>query len=244
MTKPFNLDDAKAGYPVQTASAGMQAKLIATDLAHSSMLYQIGGNIFYCSVDGFLRNVTGVQHPHQTLVMSPIGEFDGREVYPGDMLMSVYGKVVPLPHDVPFDAALYICPPKKYPVTQMTEEQLCIVENREPHRPVDFLAVANAAIRHGIDNGYLLVPDGDVDEHFRVAQDRGRILAEIAKGLGWESGYAYAAIPASVRLREVEIARHFYDLAYRNVFATCGMVSQPRPPISVDVVTSELVKVK
>lgn len=168
MTKPFNLADAKLGHPIAITYQGgsnPRARIITADLANQwpvVVAYRRSNTEpleSLCRFDEHGANPQGEQNwtgVRATLVMAPLGTVDGREVYPGDMLSHCGGEAVPVPYGVPFDPGMWSWPVAayNYPVTQMSGRELAgstIVTGN-----IDvYVAVANAAIKHGIDEGYL-----------------------------------------------------------------------------------------
>ncbi len=161
MSKPFNLADAKAGHPVAT-SFGQRATILKFD-CNAGNLPLLG---IVTDADVVARWTADGRHADATvgfvfeynLVMAPIGTIDDKPVYPGDMI-TVDGISAKAQHDIPFplDAKW----PRVYPRTQMGGKELEGVymdTNAGGDGYDDHIAVANAAIRHGIDNGYLLDP--------------------------------------------------------------------------------------
>lgn len=214
MSKPFNLSDAKLGHPVST-EAGSIGKLLASDIANGPLLYQFGAYVYYCNGNGLACNVRGVPMV-LPLVMAPLGTVNGREVYPGDMLCHCGGNAIPVPYGIPFEPSEWGWPKPAYPVTRMDVAYL------SAHWPAaesdSFQAIANAAIAHGIENGYLFAAS---DEYKLQALNGNhhnlcRLLEEIAIGAGMPGPtYLWKDIPAAVRMREVAIARVGFKDGYQ-----------------------------
>jgi len=342
--KPFNLEHAKAGapvaigkddpieilkwdYPIKTVGS-MVMGLRHADTFPLVCIWDQDGNRF--SGDG-----------NQDLMMAPLGQCEGKDVYYGDRLQHKeleWYIVATQPSD--FGSCKWPHPPRVYPVTHMSDTQSVTLTGPLASRTM----IINAAIRHGIDHGYLVDPveldrlsdimgitaptpaefiDAACDAYKRVvnagndwmeylreaneniakqnkiitdmaaansklikeraaaqtsSDERGRSLADIAKLVGMADGYAYrdvpynvkimldakqtainernnilieiakgcklaeegghwlwAQVPAAVRMREVAIARHFFDLGVENKVAV---------HLFPEWITVELTKVK
>lgn len=164
MTKPFDLADAKLGHPVQT-TYGRPVAIIKFDKRGQYPIVGIITEDERESVDSWTITGSNSVDPRDAcnethgLCMAPLGTVDGREVYPGDMLLNTAEDLVPVPHGVPFDPGMWSWPaPKRnYPVTQMGAERLAQEVATVPY-PLGYTAIADIVIKHGIDNGYLIDP--------------------------------------------------------------------------------------
>lgn len=170
MTKPFNLEHARAGAPVQTDN-GHPARIVAFDretICDTQLvvliLFPDGGEAVR-TANPFGR----IQH-NETLVMAPLATIDGREVYTGDVLCYKHGVGRVHMEVRPGDAAeinrpdMFFWPDPVYPETKMTAQELHVAAFGDgaiafyatpPDTPSSLAKVANAAIEHGIQNGYL-----------------------------------------------------------------------------------------
>lgn len=243
--KPFNLEHAKAGAPVALED-GTEATIIKFDGRNEAcpLVVLVGPNDrpHLASIKGYVS--FGPMNNRKQLVMRPVGTLQGREVYHGDELLHITpgnGNIVNVtinasqPYMDFTDGVFterYWSWPAAYPVTRMSHKEGCAAYDDVEHLESRVLSVANAAIRHGIDNGYLL----------DAASEHGRILAEIANGLGWTKDYAHADIPAAVRMREVAIAKHFYNKGCINI--TTGLIHPLYRALEASEITAELTKVK
>lgn len=222
MTKPFNLADAKAGHPVCNAHLPVQIYDFDFRSAGLPLPYILGAvvapdstrEIKYWDPDGKYGGFEG----SESLLMAPLGQVDGRDVYPGDMLC-FNGEVAssPVPYGVPFHANEWAWP-QTYPTTQMSI-QLVAFESPEPH-PENLKAVANAALVHGIDNGYLydakeidplfnrlysylghngsLTFAEQVDRLTGMLEAFRGVLKDVAERVGMDQGLIWDALPGCV----------------------------------------------
>lgn len=209
--KPFNLEHAKAGAPVALED-GTEATIIKFDGRNEAcpLVVLVGDRDrpHLASTEGYVYPDT------KQLVMRPVGTLEGREVYHGDRLdhrSPGSGSIVQLkinagqPYmdftDGVFNALYWSCP-AAYPVTRMTDEEL----DQAAHNHHGHLGqVANAAIRHGIDNGYLLDAEGRTDVK--------GILGRVARAVGITTRrFEFTEIESALRAREVAIGKHFYNL--------------------------------
>lgn len=237
--KPFNLEHAKAGAPVQLLD-GTEATIIKFDGRNDAFpLVVLVGSIdtpTMGTVNGQLQPLGAV------LAMKPFGYCEGKPVHVGDTLIhkaaDSCGSIV-RPGCTRTDFSEFSWP-QQYPVTQLSNDTLADYVCTMPSTD-DLRQVANAAIQHGIDNGYLMAPDGDVDQHFKLAKDRGKYLGQIAKTIGMMPIYAYADVPVAVERYVMAVARHFYTSMYQGN-APVSLPGRPMPPD--EFFTNELAKVK
>lgn len=212
MSKPFNLADAKAGHPVAIANAipgaaglnnTVPAKILTADLNNA---WRVVVSYFHGEDERVVKFLADGTNPkgeenintRAHLVMGPIGTIDGKPVYPGDMI-TLGGLAFHAPYDVPVPSEAKW--PRQYPETQMPGVDLCIVYasfNGDQYESL--FAVANAAIRHGIDNGYLLDPtqaakeisdaiatlSDEYERRYAIAKrDRERAIMRAGVDVGW-----------------------------------------------------------
>lgn len=160
--RPFNLEHAKAGAPVRLSDGTESVRIICFDYKGSAgpILACIGNdrfeNVYVFGADGRMHGNTG----HQ-LAMRALGTCQGREVHWGDKLVDAAGTVM-VGNDwtqEDFDQCTW---PAQYPVTWMTTDEINEVFDRSHNMlqkvilPAESCRnIANAAIKHGIDNGYL-----------------------------------------------------------------------------------------
>lgn len=102
------------------------------------------------------------QNPRLALVMLPLGYIDGQPVFAGDEVEDQgpdrwhLGTVQPKDRD--FTTARWPVPTTNYPVTQLCQAELYEYVCKADIR-FSFVAAANAALRHAVDNGYLVIPE-------------------------------------------------------------------------------------
>lgn len=161
--RPFNLEHAKAGAPVRLSDGTESVRIICFDMSHQAgypivALIGIDGNNEYISTFDSNGNACG---PGPALAMKPLGTCQGREVHWGDKLVDAAGTVM-VGNDwtqEDFDQCTWA---RNYPTTRMTTDEINEVFDRSHNMlqktilPAESCrAIANAAIKHGIDNGYL-----------------------------------------------------------------------------------------
>lgn len=168
--KPFNLEQALAGAPVTLCGKGKesrQVRILATDLtgnfpvAFSYPGFRTGSDLVATSTKDGLSLFTPDHNAGSKLVMAPCGTLAGREVWPGDKLLSAnkaaYMIVQPKHRQADIDGHVW---PTTYPTVQWSADELMVAyKGDDGNDPVGVVKltenIGNAAIRHGIDHGYL-----------------------------------------------------------------------------------------
>lgn len=184
MSKPFNLADAKAGHPVVTRD-GQPATVFKFDARNASVYKHFGMVELGTEEVPEQWNDLGASWGtrNNNLVMAPISTIDGLPVYPGDMI-TVDGMDIAVRHNEPIDWANAKWP-RAYPKTQMVNDELGIAYTAKIDTTVQgWKRVANAAIRHGIDNGYLLDPR-DLEQRVSIkasSEELKRIISAPPRG--------------------------------------------------------------
>lgn len=170
--KPFNIEHAKAGAPVRLSDGTELVRIIATDARGGYPVIALIGFSTHDAAQCFdaegnpLVAYSGKGEPDWLpgvrLVMAPLGQVEGREVYMGDTLLQPSGD--------PYHVNTTLVPPgltwpRKYPVTRMTPSEFAIHHSDEHSILQMFESVANAAIAHGIEHGYLAEPVHMASDH-------------------------------------------------------------------------------
>lgn len=215
----FNLDHAKAGAPVEL-SDGTEATIIKFDGRQPGypLIVLVGeGDVPYSAkVNGEVWGINSV------LTMRPLGHCEGKPVFMGDKLVNAAGEyTVTLGlTQVHFGMSEW---PNQYPVTQLTSEQIGDLEENPVTIKGDNYGstrnMINAAIKHGIDNGYLMDPTkrqvvdpmfetiGKIvfpaDRDFNYAQ----LLQEIKALVEYKAKNSDADVAAK---RDMAVAKYFY----------------------------------
>jgi hypothetical protein len=194
-TRPFNLEHAKAGAPYALAT-GEGVEIVKWDRKHAQCLVTVSKQdaaVRTYRADGTQGHGDG----KFDLVMTPLGYIDGKPVFVGDKVYSereakcksVVGQEYTVSEVTPnwyggFDDCRWPAPEKQYPVTGMDAVELVRLHGAtlnksgpDGGRHSAVLAVANAALRHAVDNGYLMLPGGKmsrehIDEAFAVVEKR------------------------------------------------------------------------
>ena len=167
-SRPFNILDAKAGAPY-CCRDGEEAIVLKWDgrRFNEPLVGCIGADDVPASWGGDGRYVPDEHCPRpRDLVMLPFGMCQSKPIFMGDELVTRFGDkfVVEAKHIGGLcEENTWPAPTPAYPVTLMTDGDL--VSNYYGGGPVSheqeyqaWRRIANAAIRHGIDNGYLLDP--------------------------------------------------------------------------------------
>lgn len=176
-SKPFNILDAKAGAPY-CCRDGQQAEILKWDCNHQRFpLIGVVCEKTYHYPESW--TVSGEQasdeeferRPGRDLVMLPIGMCQSKPIFMGDELVTRFGDkfVVEAKHIGYLDEEnTWPVPTPAYPVTLMTDGDL--VSNYYDGGPVSheqeyqaWRRIANAALRHAIDVGQVMLPGAGHD---------------------------------------------------------------------------------
>jgi hypothetical protein len=162
-TKPFNLEHAKAGAPYACIS-GSTAVILKWDAVNEKFPligYVTEYNSDYIESWGADGIADFASAQGRDLVMTPLGHIDGKPVFVGDKVVNQHGvECSVVAHDRGFSDCRWPAPAKQYPVTKISAFDLH-VEYVKALGGVDegHAAVANAALRHAIDNGQVVTID-------------------------------------------------------------------------------------
>lgn len=154
-SKPFNVEHARAGAPYGYES-GEIAEIIKWDRGDSDRFPLVVLRSENQNVE--VRNLQGDDGGDNCnrLVMLPLGMIEGKPVFVDEEIVLKSGgdpiKAMPMRRD--FSRFTWPAPAKAYPVTQMTQ-----TECEDAWAGAGLMSVANAALRHAVDNGYLLTPE-------------------------------------------------------------------------------------
>jgi hypothetical protein len=180
-TKPFNLEHAKAGAPY-ACRIGREATILKWD-GRDSDYPLIGVRDSDDTPGAWKANGAWLQSESECdtdLVMTPLGYIDGKPVFVGDEFLNESGALlVAKPHHRTFSKGRWPAPAKQYPVTEMTMDELRSIWAGEPRVDDGLTAIANAALRHAIDNGQVL----DSAEFNRLFGERAARDMAIAKAV-------------------------------------------------------------
>lgn len=159
-TRPFNLEHARAGAPFCRAD-GTEYEIIKWDRKHTQQLVGISKQdaaIHTFRVDG----TESGNRPECALVMTPLGFIDGKPYFWDTEMEHVDGTKV-AGHVVAYHSAdgnhdqyRWPAPAPVYPETRMTLHDLQTIMGFSAS--YDMKAIANAALRHAIDAGQVLLP--------------------------------------------------------------------------------------
>lgn len=198
-TKPFNLEHAKAGAPYMCRN-GQEATIIKWDGRDSG--YPLIGVRGSQDMPG-AWNVRGAWLQSESedvydLVMTPLGHINGKPVFVGDKLVvrGCTNEYIASPRDInALHNLAWPAPPRVYPETKMRAFDLhaAYIKARggadEGHT-----AVANAALRHAIDNGQVITMEDHADKLKEVGRKVAAItspdLSGLAQELRWQESIA------------------------------------------------------
>jgi hypothetical protein len=205
--KPFNLEHARAGAPFCCAN-GDEVEVLKWDRKHTLCIVGLSRQdaaVRTWRADGSYVDANSNEFP---LVMTPLGYIDGKPVFTGDEIElkcfagmngdDNWKRVKAEPDwkgtwNDDGQNARWPAPAKRYPVTQMTDQQIeqSLIKGDCPG-PVSYNGadagrrVANAALRHAVDHGYLIDPAAKVFDLKNATPPNGR-FARI-KHMNFESG--------------------------------------------------------
>jgi hypothetical protein len=199
-TKPFNLEHAKAGAPFCTAS-GEKVEIVKWDMKSGNCpilgLRSDNEYVQQWAMDGEpAANFMSVTR----LVMTPLGYIDGKPVFVGD---EIELKCMAKPDEWKRvkaeptwagtwtdECARWPAPAKQYPVTGMAGDVLWGIYNSEGCIHPGMFAVANAALRHAIDNGQVITMKDHADKLAEVGRKVAAItspdLSSFAQAPRWQ----------------------------------------------------------
>lgn len=187
-TKPFNAEQAKAGAPYRCRD-GQEATVLKWDSRQNQYpLHGVCGDADMPSS----WTLAGTYYDHgeldgYDLVMLPLGYTDGKPVFVGDELVDPSGATfTPGPRDSGHLAGCrWPAPEKQYPVTQLTAAELLqIIADVKGKGGFAGEArhIANAALRHAIDNGYAATKEA----YDQCSRDLGK-AERLLEALGYRS---------------------------------------------------------
>lgn len=187
-TKAFDVEHAKAGAPYCCAG-GAPAEILHYGAGKLiGMTKASNGEAFAAEWKLFGKYEIPGHQGALDLVMLPLGLIDGKPVFVGDKIVAPSGNAYLLgPTDTNLTGCRWPAPAKVYPETKMTEDELVIAANdgrfsglTPPPFHVVADRIANAAIRHAIDAGQvMLIADAerliqaneDIDRRSRERRD-------------------------------------------------------------------------
>jgi hypothetical protein len=169
-SRPFNLEHARAGAPFCCAS-GEKVEVLKWDHRDRSCC-NILGLIQTQEEDVLMKwDVNGAMPAYysraeeRTLVMTPLGHIDGKPVFVGDELVDKKdgSRVTARPTWGEMNPELWAwpAPAKQYPVTGMKDGEMLRAWREVDQGDVRMSSLqhfANAALRHAVDNGQLVLP--------------------------------------------------------------------------------------
>lgn len=174
-TKPFNLDHAKAGAPYACRD-GREATVLKWESRREG-----------CPLLGVfdVRDLPGLWtgdglnsgNRDLDLVMIPLGYIDGKPVFVDDEVEFAGNVVKVVPGDHGFQSCRWPAPAKQYPVTNCTPELVrkyndVVTCNKHMGWHAHIAAiegVANAALRHAVDNGQVISTEDHCDAMVRAS---------------------------------------------------------------------------
>lgn len=156
ITRPFNLEDAKAGAPVGY-SDNSYCEIIKFDLSRKPPIIAMKG-AHKMIMQHYEDGLNTLWHSGN-LVMTPLGYCEGRPVFTGDVLISGGDEVTIGPQERKFDFMRWPDPLRKYPVTSMTDIELSAAFSPDGTGYGLLRYFANAAIKRAIDDGSVTIKE-------------------------------------------------------------------------------------
>lgn len=167
-SKPFNIEHAKAGAPILCAD-GCVPEILKYGTKLFGTITNDEGDEFAASWSLWGVKISGVLGSEKNLVMAPLGMIDGKPVFVGDAIegLDISGdswiELTAKPKDrVKGRYFRWPAPAKVYPETRMSIDELEAAFNSvstEGSVSRGCRAIASAALRHAVDNGYLVTPE-------------------------------------------------------------------------------------
>jgi hypothetical protein len=181
-SKSFNAEHAKAGAPY-CCSDGKEATVLKWDARWNEfpIIGVIGTDDRMTSWTSSGRYHSDANDSQTDLVMLPLGMIDGKPVFVGDPFIDGMGNnAVAQANYKNFAGSKWPPAAKAYPVTQMPQIHLVQIHQDILNAPgpgggrhAAAVGVANAALRHAVDNGYLVTL-----EEARAAYKKGYIAGD------------------------------------------------------------------
>ena len=164
-TKPFDLEHAKAGAPYGCADGSIADILKYTDRNIFGTIAADDGNEFAASWAPDGMKTSGLLGVDKILVMLPLGFIDGKPVWVGDEFIGHADTpcVAKAGLSSNFAGSRWPAPAPVYPFTRMSSPELTEVFDANLMLIVALENVANAALRHAIDAGQVVLPGGKND---------------------------------------------------------------------------------
>lgn len=192
-TRPFNLEHARAGAPFCRAD-GTDFEVLKWDRKHTQCIVAVSKQD--AAVNTFRPDGTETgNRPTHALVMTPLGFCEGKPVFAGDELIDdsvMFGEdrrftVGPTMREGHFAHCAWPAAAPVYPETRMDASELFaagLTERRSvlEAAPAQLKAIANAAIRHAVEQGQVVIPGEAVAglRPFNPYTGRPRFPADVA----------------------------------------------------------------
>lgn len=211
-TRPFNLELAKMGAPIACEN-GDVATILKWDARYPGipLVGIVGPND---EATGWKEDGTCGWGYQRKLVMAPLGMIDGKPVWVGDEIVIPNGhKLKCGPADRPGEDCRWPAAKPFYPETKMSELEFREIANNAPLGISYFIPVANAALRHAINSGQVLLPfDGalTINGTDHVLYGTQESVAKVQRMLD---------IPPATADRDMAVAKAVLDEAIRNIHA-------------------------
>lgn len=215
-TKPFDLEHARAGAPYGCRD-GTEATVLKWDRRDEYAVLGICGDAdraISWTING--EHAKRIPNSESDLVMLPLGFIDGKPVWTCDEIVSPAGsQMAAWPAFRDFDNCTWPAPAPVYPETLISHAALfCEYETSLRNRGYaevsadshGLAAIANFALRHAIDAGQVVLPNGDGMERELVraqeaATETRKMLARDAdRDLAVAWAVSRATIAAAVKI--------------------------------------------
>lgn len=217
-SRPFSLEHARAGAPY-CCRDGQQAEILKWDCNHQRFpLIGVVCEKTYHYPESW--TVSGEQasdeeferRPGRDLVMLPIGMLQSKPVFMGDELVTRFGEKFVVEKEHIGDLDEENTWPPSYPVTQMLLEDfdstIIASGSKECISASAACAIANAAIRHAIDAGQVVLADVS-EESVRQAYADGQAIAYKHEAGGRAARDLAVAVAVNNAVAEIALTRNF-----------------------------------
>lgn len=161
-TRPFNLEHARAGAPF-SGQYGEAVRILLWDRKHPT--HPILAIEEHGEQEAIAFRADGIAtHDNialsSRLVMIPLGFIDGKPVFVGDsIIVDGTSKWEAKPSDREFTGCTWPAHAVKYPETRLHHRDVANMFGKNEHwHAATVTAVANAALRHAVVGGYLVLP--------------------------------------------------------------------------------------
>ena len=250
-SKPFNISDTKVGAPY-CCRDGQQAEILKWDCNHKCfpLIGVVCENTYHYpeswTISGEQASDEELERrPGRDLVMLPIGMCQSKPVFMGDELVTRVGVnfVVEAKHIGDLDEEnTWPVPELDYPTTQMKLEDFdAALSKSGSHECISAraaCAIANAALRHAIDAGQVVLPSAAVSDDLLMKVAKA-VMIEM-RGLGGMAVYGFnenncksiiASVTSAKDAQLIDFSIKKGDIVYKK---TWGAGSEPLEVVDIN----------